>query len=105
MTNIVRVLPYKHEPQDSEIWATGVFPLSDYRLLLQFNTGERRIFDCKPILYNREFIALLSPEKFNQVIIYDGDAAWPDEKVGLSGEALYWESTQANEEIDKMFPF
>ncbi|MBQ4517216.1 MAG: DUF2442 domain-containing protein [Clostridia bacterium] len=105
MTNIVRVLPYKSEPEQAEVWATSVFPLADYRLLLQFNTGERRIFNCKTILYNREFMALLSPEKFNKVVIFNGDAAWPEEKVGLSGEALYFESTPANEAIDKVFPF
>jgi len=105
MTNIVRILPYKSEPESPEVWATSVFPMTDYRLLLQFSTGERRVFDCKTILYNREFIVLLDTTRFNKVIIYDGNAAWPEEKIGLSGEALYWESTPANEEIDKMFPF
>lgn len=105
MTNIVRVLPYKREPEQAEFWATGVYPLADYRLLIQFNTGERRVFDCKSILYNREFMALIDLVKFNKVIIFNGNAAWPEEKVGLSGEALYWESTPADETIDRIFPF
>ena len=105
MTNIVRVLPYKSDPEFPEIWATGVFPLANYQLLLQFNTGERRLFDCKPLLYTQEFMALLSPVKFNKIIIFNGDAAWPEEKVGLSGEALYFASTPADEAVDKVFPF
>ena len=105
MLHIVRIPPYKSEPALTDIWATNVFPLDDYKLLLEFSTGEKRIFDCKSLLYKPEFMSLLDKTKFNAVMVYDGDAAWPDEKIGLNGEALYYQSEPAHEALQLLFPF
>ncbi len=105
MINIVRILPYQKDPAPITFWATNVFPLADYNLLILFNNGEKRIFDCKTIIYKPQFMCLLDKTKFNNAMVYNGNVTWPDEKIGLSSEALYIESQPADNIPEILFPF
>ncbi len=105
MINIVRILPYQNDPAPITLWVTNVFPLADYNLLILFNNGERRIFDCKSIIYKPEFISLLDKAKFNNAIVYEGNVAWPDETIGLCSEALYIQIQPADNMPEVLFTF
>lgn len=51
----------------------AVVPLDDYRLLLTYETGEKKIFDVKPYINGDWYSELLDVEYFKTVhIIFDG---------------------------------
>ena len=60
---------------------TSVKPLADKRLLVVFTTGERRLYDCKPLLAEEAF-APLADESLFQRVRPDGHGygvVWNDE--------------------------
>jgi len=74
----------------SEIHAVKkVTPLEDYRLLLEFRNGEKRIFDVKPLLEKPNLQCLKDPAFFNKIhVIYGSAVAWsPD--LDMCPDALY----------------
>ena len=44
-----------------------VLPLPDYRLLVEYATGERRIFDVKPYISGNRYGELADVDTFNTV--------------------------------------
>jgi hypothetical protein len=72
----------------------GVRALDEYRLELNFGTGERRIFDAKPYLERGIFKELKDPAYFRSVQLAYGSVAWPNEQ-DFSPETLYLESLAA----------
>jgi len=58
----------------------SISPMPDYRLMLQFDTGERKIFDVNPYIKGSWFGQLKDTSYFTQVqIISHGEGiAWPD---------------------------
>ena len=58
----------------------SISPISDYRLLLHFATGEKKIFDVKPYIKGSWFGQLKDISYFVKVkIISHGEGiAWPD---------------------------
>ena len=61
---------------------------ADYRLLLTFETGERKSFDVKPYLHYPAFQKLLKPGYFERAHVEYGTVVW-DENTDLSPDSLF----------------
>ena len=68
-----------------------VCPLDDYQLEVEFENGERRLFDMKPYLHRGVFARLQNREAFQAARVVAGSVEWPGE-VDLSYDTLYLES-------------
>jgi hypothetical protein len=66
-------------------------PLENYRLLLDFENGERRIFDVTPYLERGVFQRIKHPGLFSLAKVVAGSVEWPCE-IDLSYDTLYLES-------------
>ena len=53
-----------------------VKPLENYRLLIDFNTGEQKIFDVKPYFKYAFYASLQEGDKFYQVFVDDVTVQW-----------------------------
>ena len=69
----------------------NVVPLPDYRLLLTFAGGERRVFDVTPYLGKGVFGVLKEKSLFDAVRVSFDTIAWPN-GADLCPELLYCES-------------
>jgi hypothetical protein len=65
-----------------------VEPKEDYKLLLTFENGERRVFDMKPYLDRGVFRDLRNIDLFNTVHVSFNSVAWANE-ADFDPEALY----------------
>jgi hypothetical protein len=72
-----------------------VKPLPDFRLLILFENGERRVFDVSPYLDHGVFQALRDPTMFNSAHISFDTVAWSN-GADLCPEVLYRDSTPAD---------
>ncbi|MFZ1538769.1 MAG: DUF2442 domain-containing protein [Chromatiaceae bacterium] len=70
------------------IQVASVEALSNYRLGLTFNTGERRCFDMRPYLRYPVFRRLEQPAFFGLARIDYGTVTWPGE-IDIAPETLY----------------
>lgn len=71
---------------------TNVKPLENYLLLLQFQNGEKRVFNCYPLLKDKLFEKLKDVDFFKTVHIDDmGLVCW-DEATDINPYALYEQS-------------
>ena len=68
-----------------------VRPLDDYQLEVEFENGERRLFDMKPYLQRGVFVRLQNRAAFQAARVVAGSVEWPGE-VDLSYDTLYLES-------------
>ena len=68
-----------------------VEPQSDYRIHLEFENHERRIFDVSPYLERGVFRQLKDPSIFSRAFIDGGTVAWPGE-IDIAPETLYDDS-------------
>jgi hypothetical protein len=68
-----------------------VFPTNDYKLLLVFNNGERRIYDCTGLLNFGVFNELKNIGYFKQAKVLDGTVVWPHEQ-DICPDTLYLDS-------------
>ncbi|MDR1361070.1 MAG: DUF2442 domain-containing protein [Rickettsiales bacterium] len=66
----------------------SVFPLPDYKLLVEFDTKEKKSFDMTGYIKNGVFRQLADVEKFNQVRISLGTVAWGD-MLDIAPEKIY----------------
>jgi len=57
-----------------------VKPLSDYRIYVEIENGQKGIFDLKPYLDRGVFRELRDLNYFNQVHIFFGAVTWPNEQ-------------------------
>lgn len=64
---------------------------NDYRLLLTFENGEKRIFDLKPYFDKPVFARLKNAALFKTARVVSGSVEWQGE-VDLSYDTLYLES-------------
>ena len=71
-----------------------VKPLEDYKLLLTFDTMEKKIKDMKPYLNKGVFKKLTDVDVFNSVKIAFGTIYWGD--IDICADSLYESSTDAN---------
>ena len=73
---------------------TDVKALENYKLLLTFENGEKRIFDMKPYLDKGIFRELKDEKKFRSVRISFDSIEWCNQ-ADLDPEFLYKKSTAA----------
>lgn len=70
--------------------AKSIRPLDDYKLLILFTNGERRLFDFKPLLDLPAYQPLKDIDFFKRVYIECGTAAWSKE-IDIAPETLFAE--------------
>ena len=71
-------------------WVTEAQTLDGYRLALTFNDGQRRIFDCLPIIEQYKIFAPLRDEAIFHAFALDGwTVTWLDGTVDIAPEHLY----------------
>ena len=56
----------------------NVQPLPEYRLLVEYTSGEKRIFDVKPYIEGTWFGELSDPDVFQTVHPYGSTVEWED---------------------------
>ena len=66
----------------------SVEPLADFKLLVQFVTGERRRFDVKPLLGYPVYQRLSNEGYFYRARVENGTVVW-DEQCDVSPDSLY----------------
>lgn len=66
----------------------------DYRLHLEFENGEKRIFDMTPLMGKRPFIRLRESTLFLAARVDYGTVCWPD-NIDIAPETLYDRSIPA----------
>ena len=66
----------------------------DYRLRLQFENGEWRIFDMAPYLNKRPYLHLQDTRQFALATVNSGTVVWPGD-VDIAPETLYHRSVPA----------
>jgi hypothetical protein len=67
---------------------TRVQVRESFRLELEFDTGERRIFDARPYLEKGVFQQLRDPQLFGQAYVAFGTVCWPG-NLDIAPETLY----------------
>jgi hypothetical protein len=72
----------------------NVKPLENYKLWLQFENNEEKIFDVSPYLKVGKFSELTDISLFNSVTISFDSIAW-ENKLDLDPEFLYQKSYHA----------
>jgi len=65
--------------------------LDGYKLLLTFENGEVKVFDCAILLDEKPFHILKDMNTFKRARIAYGTLEWPDE-IDIAPETLYLES-------------
>ncbi|MCI8525794.1 MAG: DUF2442 domain-containing protein [Oscillospiraceae bacterium] len=63
--------------------------LFDHMLWVRFDTGEEKVFDCKPMLMLDAFRPLRNPTLFKQAAVVDGSASWLDGAARIYASFLY----------------
>ncbi len=70
-------------------------PLAEYRLLVEFENAERRVFDLTPYLDKGVFTQLRDPSRFKLARVVAGSVEWPGE-IDLSYDTVYLEGKPAS---------
>ena len=68
-----------------------VTPNDDYKLLLTFNTGEKRVFDAQQLLDMKVFAPLKNIVFFKSVRVEFGTIVWPQD-IDYCPDTLYEQS-------------
>ncbi|MDP2829764.1 MAG: DUF2442 domain-containing protein [Sulfuricellaceae bacterium] len=74
---------------------TTVQAFSNYRLLVTFENGERKVFDMTPYLDYPVFQRLKNPGFFGLARIDYGTVTWPGE-IDIAPETIYLEAVSEN---------
>lgn len=69
----------------------AVTPLADFQLALEFQNGERRRFDMRPLLAVKPWNRIAAPALFERVRVEYGTVVWPGE-IDIAPETLYDDS-------------
>ncbi|MDE0456187.1 MAG: DUF2442 domain-containing protein [Chromatiales bacterium] len=73
-----------------------VYPVADFALEVEFETGERRPFDMTPYLHRGVFDRLQDCSVFRSARVVDGSVEWPG-GIDLSYDTLYLEGQPCTE--------
>jgi hypothetical protein len=60
----------------------------DYKLLLEFENGEKRLFDMFPYMDKKPFVQLKGSPLFARAFVDYGTVVWPGE-IDIAPETLY----------------
>ncbi len=60
----------------------------DYTLFLEFENGEKRIFDMAPLMDKKPFLQLKGSPLFLKASIHHGTVVWPG-NIDIAPETLY----------------
>jgi hypothetical protein len=66
----------------------------DYTLLLEFENGEKRVFDMAPLMDRKPFIRLKGSPLFTLASVDYGTVVWPGD-IDIAPETLYERSSPA----------
>lgn len=75
----------------------SVKPIDEYKLIIGFSTGEKRVYDVKPLLEKPIFFPLKNMALFNKAHIECGTVVWNDD-LDLCPESLYNDSVMLQEQ-------
>lgn len=70
---------------------TAAEPQADYKLVLTFTNGEKRLFDFGPLVHYPVFKPLQNPAFFNTVSVAHGTVCWAGD-IDYCPDCLYEES-------------
>ena len=65
-----------------------VTAMDNYRLAIEFSTGEKRVFDMTPYLDRGVFVRLKAQAQFEMAFVAHGTVCWPD-GLDIAPETLY----------------
>lgn len=71
-----------------------VDPQTDYKLFLEFENGERRVFDMAPLMDKKPFVQLKGSPLFIRARVDYGTVVWPGD-IDIAPETLYDRSIPA----------
>ena len=60
----------------------------DYKLLLEFENGEKRVFDMSPYMDKKPFVQLKGSPLFAKAFVDCGTVVWPG-NIDIAPETLY----------------
>ena len=69
-----------------------VKPTADHKLVLVFNDGDHRVYDCSHLLDFGVFRELRDIGYFKRVHVLDGTVVWPNEQ-DICPDTLYLDSS------------
>lgn len=81
-------IAYAGEPAPS-IRVIDIHPMEPFKLKIEFNTGEIKLFDFSPLLSQPAFRPLSDSKVFQNVTISYGIPMWKDGEIDISPEHLY----------------
>jgi len=63
-----------------------VTPHDDYTLVVEFEQGNKIIFNMEPLIKTMPYYSLKDPERFRDITLEEKAIRWPD--VGNSGQSM-----------------
>lgn len=60
----------------------------DYTLILEFENGEKRVFDMTPLMDKKPFVQLKGSPLFTKAFVDYGTVVWPG-NIDIAPETLY----------------
>lgn len=85
------VLPPYSEEVVVLIDVVAVYPRAGFQLDIEFENGERRRFDMRPLLCVKPWNRIATPALFECVQVNYGTVVWPGE-IDIAPETLYDDS-------------
>lgn len=92
---IINDVAYANELK-ADLKILSVKIVNDLCLLVTFNTGEQRIFDCYELLQYPVYEPLRDKEVFNKVFVEKGILTWLDGDIDIAPETVYKKSFAYN---------